>query len=722
MVYYVRIIFSIVALIVFKSVDTLKCVRVGCFAVYCGKCGAYNNEKNQFCVNCGELVANSPKNNKLEDTAPSGTQAHASEITHVSFARKNPKLKLKSRDDSLPATQYSQPRTKPSSQSIANRQGRFKEGFIFADRYRIEKMLGSGGMGEVYKVYDINLGEIRALKVLHPSLMQKSELKQRFENEAKIISEVMHINLTRAISFGEFENNPYILMEYIDGITLRRWIHDRVQRADIDEVFDIVIQVCQGLQEAHKNTIHRDIKPDNIMLSKTGAVKIMDFGIAKSRCVQSVTKTTSSMGTAYYMAPEQTMDAAEVDERADIFSVGVIFYEMLFYKVPMGHFKIPISKERFISQRLAQILCKALESEVKDRYQSVAALLYDLENERLMVRNQRLESKVLSFSKENMTTTDKVKASLTLLVSLVLMIAVFGGASYGVYAWYQSLNEVPERMDPSLMLDVQANNQELDSRFQKPLQVVSKNLGMSFNFIPSGSFEMGDTFKEGDDDELPVREVQVDSFYMGQYEVINRQYQVFVRESGYREPVNVFGVDSEYTLWTKDHVPEEILDVPVVNVSWEDAIAFCHWLCEYENVPYDTYRLPTEAEWEKAAKGGNNYKYPWGNQAPQFKLANYGKEWIGAFTLKKVGSYAPNAYGLYDMAGNVWEWCQDVYHDDYYDWGVTVNPVAGGTWDRRVLRGGDWGDYPSLLRTSNRYYNSQNVRYYYNGFRVVRDL
>ena len=164
------------------------------------------------------------------------------------------------------------------------------------------------------------------------------------------------------------------------------------------------------------------------------------------------------------------------------------------------------------------------------------------------------------------------------------------------------------------------------------------------------------------------------------------------------------------------------MDYPVINVSWQDANAFCRWLCRFEKVPLGTYRLPTETEWEKAAKGGQNFLYSWGNQNPDQEKANYGKQWLGPFTLKKVGSFLSNAYGLYDMSGNVWEWCLDIYHEDFYSWNNQTNPLAQGLVGNRVLRGGDWSSRPSLLRCANRYYNEQNVRYCYNGFRIARSI
>lgn len=692
--------------------------------MYCGKCGAYNNDQNQFCVNCGKNFSLDKKSGQDHiDTAPSSS--HYEDITHLSFSRKNPLCKPQEVDTDAPELI----RTKNSlnkpiiPKNVITNKGQFAEGFIFADRYRIENLLGAGGIGEVYKVYDINLGEIRALKVLHPALLKQEEILERFNNEAKIISQLAHINITRAMHFGEFEGNKYIIMEYINGITLRRWIKESSLKADINEILDIVIQICQGLEMAHQYTIHRDIKPDNIMLSKTGAVKIMDFGIAKSLSVKGLTQTTSSMGTAYYMSPEQTMDAGIVDERADIFSVGVILYEMMNQKVPIGHFKIPISKERRISQKLVEIVRHALEADLNDRYVSIEELRDDLEEERLHVCKQRLETKKFSFTEKDSLINNGSSQFFSFLLKTVIWCFCLLGVAYFFWQFW-STNISDERAYKKLGLyhDLLKRNNDLDEATQKSMQITTKRLGLSMNFVPGGESQMGDLLSIGEKDEFPPHRVWIDPFYLGIHEVTNRQYQIFVNETSHRYPVNVLGEENEYSLWSKNYVADELLNLPVINVSWNDAMAFCRWLSEYEGVPDNTYRLPTEAEWEKAARSGQKWKYPWGNEEATKDRANYHRKWVGALTLRKVGSFAANPMGFYDMAGNVWEWCLDSYDKDYYKHSAYRNPLAPDTHSEAVLRGGDWGSYAYLLRCSNRYGNEKSVRYYYNGFRVAREV
>jgi sulfatase modifying factor 1 len=210
--------------------------------------------------------------------------------------------------------------------------------------------------------------------------------------------------------------------------------------------------------------------------------------------------------------------------------------------------------------------------------------------------------------------------------------------------------------------------------------------------IPAGEFQMGSN--DGHEDERPVHTVDLDAFYMDKYEVTNAQYKKFIDATGY--PAPRYWSDSRYNASNQ----------PVVGVTWYDAKAYCKWLSEKEG---KTYRLPTEAEWEKAARGGLvGKKYPWGDILTH-DYANYkgtgGRDkWDGT---SPVDSFLPNGYGLYDMAGNVWYWCADWYGENYYSSSPKYNPKGPNSGRGRVLRGGSWGDPESYLRVSIRIYYAQ---------------
>ena len=231
--------------------------------------------------------------------------------------------------------------------------------------------------------------------------------------------------------------------------------------------------------------------------------------------------------------------------------------------------------------------------------------------------------------------------------------------------------------------------------------------GAEMVLIPAGNFQMGSD--DSRDSEGPVHTVYVDTFYMDKYEVTNAQYRCFVQATRYSEPMGYGDVDGEWRNglrpWSDSRFCAD--NQPVVCVSWDDAQAYAEWAGK---------RLPTEAEWEKAARGGLvGMEYPWGNKITE-ENANYGFN-IGSTTL--VGSYPPNGYGLCDMAGNVWEWCADWYDKNYYANSVSLNPTGPDSGNFRVLRGGSWGNNASLLRVALRDIFSPTISNAIVGFRCA---
>jgi len=218
--------------------------------------------------------------------------------------------------------------------------------------------------------------------------------------------------------------------------------------------------------------------------------------------------------------------------------------------------------------------------------------------------------------------------------------------------------------------------------------------------IPAGSFTMGSR-DGGPEDEKPVHRVELDAFYMDVHEVRVGQFRDFVNQSGYEYGGNWNDV-AKYS-------PGD--EYPMVYVNWNDATAYAKWTGK---------RLPTEAEWEYAARGGLvGKRYPWGDEGATAEKANYGNN-VGKPTV--VGSYPANGYGLYDMAGNVWEWCADWYGSDYYSKSSAKNPLGPGTGSGGVLRGGSWGSDASYLRGANRFNYAPDNRSYFCGFRCVSGL
>ncbi|HXR48891.1 MAG TPA: protein kinase [Candidatus Limnocylindrales bacterium] len=238
----------------------------------------------------------------------------------------------------------------------------------------ILECLGRGGMGVVYKARQPRLNRFVALKILAREKEQDARFAERFTREAQALARLNHPNIVTVHDFGEAGGHCYLVMEFVDGLNLRQLLQAR--KMPSDQALTIVPKICEALQYAHEQgVVHRDIKPENILLDKSGRVKIADFGIAKmlgdESGQQTLTGAKDAVGTPHYMAPEQIEKPLSVDHRADIYSLGVVFYEMLTGELPLGRFAPP-SKKVHIDVRLDEVVLHALEKEPERRYQQAS--------------------------------------------------------------------------------------------------------------------------------------------------------------------------------------------------------------------------------------------------------------------------------------------------------------------------------------------------------------
>jgi eukaryotic-like serine/threonine-protein kinase len=263
---------------------------------------------------------------------------------------------------------------------------------VLAGRYEILKTLGEGGMGAVYKARDLALDRVVALKVIRPELARFPGIIDRFKQELRLSQRVTHRNVIRIYDLGEGDGVKFITMEFIEGEDLRSLIHEQ-KKFSPEEAVEIMEQICLALDAAHQvDVIHRDLKPQNVMRDKTGRILVMDFGLARTVQGDGMTHTGALVGTMDYMSPEQAL-AKELDQRSDIFSAGLIFYELLSGQVPYKADSAlaslirrtqerakPISEhDSTIPQALSNIVGKCLEREPAARYQTAKELLADLE-------------------------------------------------------------------------------------------------------------------------------------------------------------------------------------------------------------------------------------------------------------------------------------------------------------------------------------------------------
>ncbi|MGH2922959.1 MAG: protein kinase domain-containing protein [Solirubrobacterales bacterium] len=263
---------------------------------------------------------------------------------------------------------------------------------VLSGRYRLAQKLGSGGMSTVYLAQDEVLDRPVAIKLLHREISEEADQLERFRREARTAARLSHPNLVSVIDAGEDEGRPYIVFEYVDGETLKK----RIQRdggLSVDEALAYAIEIGRGLIAAHgRKLVHRDVKPQNVLIDPDGRARVTDFGIARSLEAEGLTATGRVLGTTDYVSPEQAM-GEEVDERSDVYSLGVVLYEMLTGDVPyqaetqigvaMKHVNEPmpdvLARRPDVSAAVGAVIDRATAKDSRDRYASVGEMVRDLE-------------------------------------------------------------------------------------------------------------------------------------------------------------------------------------------------------------------------------------------------------------------------------------------------------------------------------------------------------
>jgi formylglycine-generating enzyme required for sulfatase activity len=624
--------------------------------------------------------------------------------------------------------------------------------------YEVLQVLGTGGFGIVYRAFDETLQRVVALKVMAPQLAATSPARKRFLREARSSAQVRHENVVQVYEVVE-QPLPYLVMEFIPGETLQQRL-DRVGPLDVPETLRIGRQIAEGLAAAHAtDLIHRDIKPGNVLLEGgPRKVKITDFGLARAADDASISQSGIIAGTPMYMAPEQAKGET-LDQRADLFSLGSVMYQMVAGRPPFrANTTVAVLKRvaednprdirEIIPETpnwLCDIIAKLHAKNPDERFQSareVADVLADCEAQ--FQANSKLKD--LSRIPQNKPTTRPsggwkwVVAAAMLLPLLVLVATEFAGVTHLFRGQQAKTDPINPGGQPTPGTAAKEAQEASAKRLSIPVETTNSS-GMKFMLIPPGKFIMGSSKEEIGFwlkqnvpgwvqqkllSEGPQHEVEITQpFYMGQTEVTVGQFRQFVTATGYKTQAEREGgarrhfQNGEWSLnadtnWLNPGFTQTD-DHPVVCVSWNDAVAFCNWLSKKEG---KNYRLPTEAEWEYGCRAGSTGRWFFGdNEGDLVHYARIGSNSRGHPS--PAAGLRENAWGLHDLHGSVWQWCQDHYDANYYETSPPKDPSGRAAGSGRVVRGGSWYDKSWANRSACRLAFDPGDRSTHTGFRVV---
>src|SRR5664279_3311870 len=360
----------------------------------CPKCGIPSPDEAKHCAACNSSLQRPDLDATLvgdvEPVALSGKSAAENDVTVATAGSRPPPAGISSDAVTSP----------PPFRSAAPQSFGSSDGAVdFGPRYRVERLLGQGGMGAVYLAYDQDLGRQVALKLVKPELMVYSGAMDRFRQELLLASKISHRNILRIHDLGDAGGMKFISMAYVDGEDLHQ-VLVREGKLPLGRMLAIARQLCAAMDAAHSEGVaHRDMKPQNVMLGKDDHVFVTDFGLAKSVGeVNGMTQSGEMLGTPRYMAPEQ-VEAKNVDARTDIYALGIIFYEMLTGDVPFSAettlqlmYKrtnetppAPKTVASEIPDWLNNIVMKCLERDPANRYQSAKEILQDIDEQRIPI-------------------------------------------------------------------------------------------------------------------------------------------------------------------------------------------------------------------------------------------------------------------------------------------------------------------------------------------------
>jgi eukaryotic-like serine/threonine-protein kinase len=593
--------------------------------------------------------------------------------------------------------------------------------------YEIQRLIGLGGMGEVHLARQVALNRPVAIKFLtRPAGDPPDEHEARFRREAELMGRISHPNVVTIFDFGAVAGRPYLVMEYVEGGDLRsRMVPDLPMK--VGEIRAIMKPVLKAVEYLHsQGIVHRDLKPENILVHREETPKVTDFGIAVlDFAMGSLTRTGRSLGTPGYVAPEQQY-GLKVDARADQFSLAALCYELATGRKPLGAFPTPDKINPKLGPKAGQVILKALSDDPTDRFETIGEFGEALDRGLAAAGGREAPKRRWPLVAAAVIAVIPVVAAILSRSSASTPKAAPADVAGANHAIVRSSVPVPDATPPPRASDI-------------PARWTARSVGMTLVEVPAGVFWMGSPPEDtvAQPAECPRHPVRISRpFYLGETEVTVGQFRRYVEasrkktqaetapEGGGNRGGSLFNVplqrfeqrpDLNWRNPGLDRTQSD--DEPVVQVSWCDAVAFCDWLTSKES---RTFRLPTEAEWEYACRAGGRGRWCFGDDPAMLDQFAWNLKNAGG-TFHPVGTRKPNAFGLFDMHGNAWEWCLDEFGP--YVEGNAIDPQGPPHKEARLLRGGsfDW-DTVERTRSASRHHSPPAMAYLNHGFRVCSPI
>ena len=636
---------------------------------------------------------------------------------------------------------------------------------VLQGRYRIEESLGRGSMGAVYRAIDETFGSTVAIK---QTLCEGADLEKAFQREARLLNGLRHAALPVVIDYFSEPHGQFLVMQYIPGDDFGALLDRKGEPYAPELVLRWADQLLDALQYLHEHDpqiIHRDIKPRNLKLTPRGEVVLLDFGLSKSTPVETQVAGTSVsvLGYTPQYAPFEQIQGQGTDPRSDLFALAATLYHLLTAKLPpdamvralttMNGQADPLEPAHVVNpavpEALGTLLHHAMAMGRDQRPQSAVAMRASL----APLRGDSIASVTRAApSVADAVTIAVPPPSVSVPQSLVpakpyrgrpwltASVVVAAVASIGLVAAVPGRKPLAPAVAPHEVVPAAVDAEPITippaertfafraatvasggavTQSDRQARSYSEDLGAGVAIemvaIPGGEYLMGSASAEYPD-ETPQHSVTIQPFYLSRYEVTQAQWRAVAALPRVARPLN-----PDPSAFKGD-------DLPVEQVSWADAVEFGARLSRKTR---HVYRLPSETEWEYAARAGTTTHFAFGDALVP-TLASYdatvpfggGPRGAAPTSTSKVGSFGvANAFGLADMHGNVSEWCLGEYHPSYQGAPADSRPwTTGGDGDRRVVRGGSWDDLAVDCRSANRYSYPHAGRRPTIGFRLAMSL